>query len=95
MKQGPLNAPLDLFWEPAVGEMVAVRPSARCGVLAFDDFPLKVTKRSLVQDTPVFDCQTTGPVTTRLSSTGRQLTSHPCWTGYYTAEQLLPHGAHP
>jgi hypothetical protein len=95
MNRDGLALHLDLFWEPALGDLVMVRPCARCGVRAFDEYPLKVTKRSLVQDTPVFDCQTTGPVTTRLSSTGRQLTSHPCWTGYYTAEQILPHGDHP
>jgi hypothetical protein len=81
---------IDLFWEPSIGDLVNVRTSSRCGVRAFDDYPLRVTKRSVELDTVIFNCETTGPKTTRTTPRGRVVDTTNRWTGFYTADQLLP-----
>lgn len=81
---------LDLFWEPPLKSLVVVKPSARCGVRPFDEHPLKVVQRSEVDGQVLFTCQTTGPKTTRQGRNGRRIDDTPCWSGYYTADQLLP-----
>lgn len=81
---------LDLFWEPALKSLVVVKPSARCGVRPFDEHPLKVMQRSEVDGQVLFTCQTTGPKRSRQGRNGRQIDETPCWSSYYTADQLLP-----
>lgn len=81
---------LDLFWEPAVGDLVMLRAHARTGVGPFDEHPLKVKKATDMDGVRLFHCETTGPTTGRTLSTGRVVRSHPCWTTFATAEELLP-----
>jgi len=81
---------LDMFWEPAVGALVRLRPACKSGIKAFDDHPLWVTKATDIDGHRLFSCETTGPMESRTLKTGRVVLSCPRWTGYYLADELLP-----
>ena len=80
----------DLFWAPARGDLVRLKPERRTGIRAFDEFPLRVKKVSQVSGNTIYHCETTGPVTTRKSPAGWILKEHPCWTGFHFLDELLP-----
>lgn len=80
----------DLFWEPGIGELVMVRPSARHGVKPFDEHPLLVRRVDEVDGIRMFTCETTGPVTYRTTRDGKRLPQHPSWQSFFRAQELLP-----
>lgn len=88
-----MNATADLFWEPAIGDLVMLRPHARTGVRAEDEHPLRVRKVTELSGVRVFDCETTGPVTRRTLATGRVVDDTPRWSCFKTADDLLPAAA--
>lgn len=58
--------------------------------VAIDEHPLLVRKASDINGARLFSCETTGPVTSRRLANGRIVTSHPRWTCFKTAAELLP-----
>lgn len=80
----------DLFWEPAIGDMVTLKPASRIGVTAFDKYPLVVKRFDDIDGFRLFTCETTGPVTTRTTKSGRKLQEHPCWLSFFQATELMP-----
>ena len=85
------SPPPDLFWEPAVGSLVMLRPAARTGVAAEDEHPLLVREASDISGARIFSCETTGPVTARRLSNGRIGTTRPTWTCFMRADDLIPY----
>lgn len=82
--------PIDLFWDPVCGELVMLKPEARRGITAEDDYPLRVVAITRQGGETMFSCQTTGPVSTRISPTGRRIQSHPEWVIYAVCHEIQP-----
>jgi hypothetical protein len=80
----------DLFWTPAVGDLVQTRPSARVGVTAFDDHPMVVRAVDQLAGVELISCESTGPVTQHTDRNGRVRESHPRWTTFKTVDELQP-----
>lgn len=76
------------MWEPNLGGRV--RALKKCGIGPFDDFPLLVKKRNVVDGVVVFTCETTGPVTRKTRRNGSSYTEYPQWQGFYEAGELEP-----